>query len=109
LCAQCHENGVNFLKNFFEKNFFKACIPDPTNNTNVICQCFDGYSGQFCELAPASASLVLLVLLALVFLLLSLWLIFVNFFEFPKNYFSVSFSIYALVAVVSIDDQNLQH
>ncbi|KAF7632829.1 hypothetical protein Mgra_00007760 [Meloidogyne graminicola] len=58
LCAQCHENG--------------ACIPDPTNNTNVICQCFDGYSGQFCELAPAAASLVLLVLLALVFLLLSL-------------------------------------
>ncbi|KAL3070193.1 hypothetical protein niasHT_039386 [Heterodera trifolii] len=59
LCAQCSEHG--------------SCIPDPANSTNVVCQCFDGYAGTFCEISPSALPLVLAIILALLFLLLALW------------------------------------
>uniref|UniRef100_A0A183C216 EGF-like domain-containing protein n=1 Tax=Globodera pallida TaxID=36090 RepID=A0A183C216_GLOPA len=58
LCAQCSEHG--------------SCIPDPANSTNVVCQCFDGYSGTFCEVTPSALPLVLAILLAVLFLLLAI-------------------------------------
>jgi hypothetical protein len=50
-------------------------VPNPQNSTDVICQCFDDYSGEFCDVAPSTAPLILLILLALLFLLLTLWLV----------------------------------
>lgn len=48
------------------------CVHDVITK-NITCQCTDGYTGEFCEVAPSMAPLVLLLLLALLFLLLACW------------------------------------
>ncbi|KAK6049468.1 calcium binding EGF domain protein [Cooperia oncophora] len=57
LCGLCNGHG--------------DCIHDSVTN-NVTCSCVDGYSGQFCEVAPSNAGLILMTILALLFLLLTL-------------------------------------
>uniref|UniRef100_A0A158QLB9 VWFA domain-containing protein n=1 Tax=Haemonchus placei TaxID=6290 RepID=A0A158QLB9_HAEPC len=57
LCGLCNGHG--------------DCIHDSVTN-NVTCSCVDGYGGQFCELAPSNAGLILMTILALLFLLLTL-------------------------------------
>ncbi|RCN51669.1 EGF-like domain protein [Ancylostoma caninum] len=57
LCGLCNGHG--------------DCIHDSVTN-NVTCACVDGYSGQFCEVAPSNAGLILMTILALLFLLLTL-------------------------------------
>lgn len=57
LCDMCNSHG--------------DCVHN-AETRNVSCVCTDGWSGQFCQVAPSNASLVLLILLALLFLLLAL-------------------------------------
>ncbi|KJH46964.1 EGF-like domain protein [Dictyocaulus viviparus] len=57
LCGLCNGHG--------------DCIHDSVTN-NVTCSCVDDYSGQFCEVAPSNAGLILMTILALLFLLLTL-------------------------------------
>lgn len=58
LCDLCNQHG--------------DCIHNNLTN-NVTCSCTEGYSGAFCEVAPSAVPLILLILLALLFLLLTLW------------------------------------
>uniref|UniRef100_A0A1I7XPS4 EGF-like domain-containing protein n=1 Tax=Heterorhabditis bacteriophora TaxID=37862 RepID=A0A1I7XPS4_HETBA len=57
LCGLCNGHG--------------DCIHDSLTN-NVTCACVDGYSGEFCEVAPSNIGLILMTILALLFLLLTL-------------------------------------
>ncbi|CAD6188433.1 unnamed protein product [Caenorhabditis auriculariae] len=57
LCGLCNGHG--------------DCIHDSLSS-NVTCACLEGYTGQFCELAPSNAGLILMTILALLFLLLTL-------------------------------------
>ncbi|KAJ1374162.1 hypothetical protein KIN20_036788 [Parelaphostrongylus tenuis] len=50
LCGLCHGHG--------------DCIHDSVTN-NVTCACVDGYSGEFCEVAPSNAGVILMTILAL--------------------------------------------
>lgn len=60
LCDLCHGNG--------------ACVHNAAaaQTGNVTCVCNEGYSGEFCEVSPSVAPIILLLLLALLFLLLTL-------------------------------------
>uniref|UniRef100_A0A915D2K1 EGF-like domain protein n=1 Tax=Ditylenchus dipsaci TaxID=166011 RepID=A0A915D2K1_9BILA len=57
LCDLCHQHG--------------DCIHNTLTN-NITCACAEGYTGDFCEVAPSNAPLLLLIFLALLFLLLTL-------------------------------------
>ena len=57
LCGLCNGHG--------------DCIHDAVTN-NVTCACVDGWTGQYCELAPSKLPLLLMLLLALLFALLAL-------------------------------------
>ncbi|VDN53805.1 unnamed protein product, partial [Dracunculus medinensis] len=57
LCGLCHGHG--------------DCVHD-INTKNITCACIEGYTGKFCEIAPSKASLILPLILALIFLLLTL-------------------------------------
>lgn len=58
LCDLCNSHG--------------DCVHNALTN-NITCVCSDGWSGEFCDVAPSKASLILLVILAVLFLLLTLW------------------------------------
>lgn len=58
LCDLCNQHG--------------DCIPDPITN-NITCACTEGFSGEFCEVAPSSLPFILFIILAILFLLLALW------------------------------------
>ena len=58
LCDLCNSHG--------------DCIHNSLTN-NVTCSCTEGFTGEFCEVAPSNAPLILLIFLALLFLLLTLW------------------------------------
>uniref|UniRef100_A0A0K0DXB5 Phosphoglycerate mutase (2,3-diphosphoglycerate-independent) n=1 Tax=Strongyloides stercoralis TaxID=6248 RepID=A0A0K0DXB5_STRER len=57
VCGQCHLHG--------------DCITD-SKTGNITCACFEGYTGEFCELSSAAASTIFWIILALLFLLLTL-------------------------------------
>uniref|UniRef100_A0A0N4ZF68 Transmembrane matrix receptor MUP-4 n=1 Tax=Parastrongyloides trichosuri TaxID=131310 RepID=A0A0N4ZF68_PARTI len=57
LCDKCHLHG--------------DCIAD-SKTGNMTCVCAEGYTGEFCELSSASASTIFWIILALLFLLLTL-------------------------------------
>uniref|UniRef100_A0A1I7YSN6 EGF-like domain-containing protein n=1 Tax=Steinernema glaseri TaxID=37863 RepID=A0A1I7YSN6_9BILA len=58
LCDLCNSHG--------------DCVHNALTN-NVTCVCSDGWSGEFCSVAPSNASMILLIILAILFLLLALW------------------------------------
>lgn len=67
LCDLCNQHG--------------DCVHNAQTN-NITCSCTEGYTGAYCEVAPSSAPLILLIFLALLFLLLTLWLVYIlNFFK----------------------------
>lgn len=57
LCDMCNQHG--------------DCVHNALTK-NITCECADGWSGEFCEVASSSVPLILLILLALLFLLLTL-------------------------------------
>ncbi|KAK0416184.1 hypothetical protein QR680_012332 [Steinernema hermaphroditum] len=57
LCDLCNSHG--------------DCVHNALTN-NVTCVCSDGWSGEFCNVAPSNASMILLIILAILFLLLAL-------------------------------------
>lgn len=57
LCDLCNSHG--------------DCVHNALTN-NITCVCSDGWSGEFCDVAPSKASMILLVILAVLFLLLTL-------------------------------------
>ncbi|GMT19358.1 hypothetical protein PFISCL1PPCAC_10655, partial [Pristionchus fissidentatus] len=57
LCGMCNGHG--------------DCIHDAATH-NVTCTCVEGWTGEFCEVAPSKLPLILMLLLALLFLLLAL-------------------------------------
>ncbi|GMS89863.1 hypothetical protein PENTCL1PPCAC_12038, partial [Pristionchus entomophagus] len=57
LCDMCNAHG--------------DCVHNAATK-NVTCMCSDGWTGEFCQVAPSNASMILLILLALLFLLLAL-------------------------------------
>jgi hypothetical protein len=61
LCDMCNQHG--------------DCISDSITG-NVRCSCAEGYSGEFCELAPSELPYFLLILLAILFLLITLWYVY---------------------------------
>lgn len=58
LCDLCNQHG--------------DCVHNAQTN-NITCVCTEGYTGEFCEVAPSNVPLILLLLLALLFLMLMLW------------------------------------
>uniref|UniRef100_A0A158RCP8 VWFA domain-containing protein n=1 Tax=Thelazia callipaeda TaxID=103827 RepID=A0A158RCP8_THECL len=57
LCDLCNSHG--------------DCVHNSMTN-NITCVCSDGWSGEFCDVAPSKVSVILLVILAVLFLLLTL-------------------------------------
>ncbi|CAD5215432.1 unnamed protein product [Bursaphelenchus okinawaensis] len=57
LCDMCNQHG--------------DCVHNALTK-NVTCECADGWSGEFCEAAASSSKLVLFILCAILFLLLTL-------------------------------------
>lgn len=57
LCDLCNSHG--------------DCVHNAQTN-NITCICTEGWSGEYCQIAPSNASLVLLILLALLFLFFTL-------------------------------------
>ncbi|VDN55231.1 unnamed protein product [Dracunculus medinensis] len=57
LCDLCNSHG--------------DCVHNSLTN-NITCICSDGWTGEFCDIAPSNASLILPIILAILFLLLTL-------------------------------------
>ncbi|KAI6183966.1 hypothetical protein M3Y97_00545400 [Aphelenchoides bicaudatus] len=56
LCDMCNQHG--------------DCVPNKSGQ--IVCECTGGYSGEFCQFAPSDLPYILLILLALIFLFLTL-------------------------------------